>query len=86
MKAIKEVMELETTVPKAPPARFDISEESIQHNSELFKSNNLDMHTLLSLHQDTTLGFGSEYLPLDQMEKVLGQHPNFGFFSDELVF
>jgi hypothetical protein len=44
------------------------------------------MFTLLSLHQDTTtLGFGSEFRPIDQMEKILGQHPNFEFFADMLV-
>jgi hypothetical protein len=65
MTAIKEVMELETTVPKVPPVTFDLLEESIQHNTELLKGCGLDMHTLLFLHQDTTVGFGSEFCPLD---------------------
>ena len=37
---------------------------------------------LLSSYQDTTLGFGSEFRPADQLQTMLGQHPNFDCFSD----
>jgi hypothetical protein len=85
MRAIEEVMVTDVPIPKAPPVRFDLSKEAIQHNTELLMDCNLDMHQLLSQHQDTTLGFGSEFRPVDQMAKILGQHPNFAFFSEVLV-
>jgi hypothetical protein len=42
------------------------------------------MEKFLLAHQDTTLNFGSEFRPLEQLETILGQHPNFGFFSKVL--
>jgi hypothetical protein len=85
MLAIKEVMQSNTPIPGAPPVQFKLSKEAVQNNTELLRSCNLDLHTLLSRYQDTTLGFGSEFHPIEQMEIVLGWHPNFGFFSNILV-
>jgi hypothetical protein len=85
MEAIEEVMNSTAPIPKAPPVKFDLSEESIQHNTELLKGCELDMQELLVKHQDTTLGFGSEFRPIEQMEKILGRHPNFSFFSEVLT-
>jgi hypothetical protein len=36
-------------------------------------------------HQETTLGFGSEFCPLDQLKDILGKHPHFGFFAKVLT-
>jgi hypothetical protein len=85
MLAIEEVMLSKMPIPGAPPVQFELSEEAIRRNTELLHSCNLDMHQLLSWFQDTTLGFGSKFRPIAQMEKVLGRHPNFEFFSNVLV-
>jgi hypothetical protein len=39
-----------------------------------------DFEQFLGAHQATTLGFGSEFRPLPQLERVLGPHDNFPFF------
>jgi hypothetical protein len=85
MQAIEEVLETEAPIPSAPPVRFDLSEEAVLHNTELLRDCDFDMDKFLKSHQDTTLGFGSEFRPVEQLDKILGQHPNFGFFSDVLV-
>jgi hypothetical protein len=85
MEAIEEVAKAEAPAPKAPPVKFDLSEEAVRFNTELLKDNGLSLERLLKEQQDTTLGFGSEFRPLDQLEKILGQHPNFGFFSEVLA-
>jgi hypothetical protein len=85
MLAIEEVMLSATPIPLAPPVHFELSEEAIRKNTELLRGCNLDMNQLLSQSQDTTLGFGSEFRPIEQMEKVLGRHPNFEFFSNVLA-
>jgi hypothetical protein len=54
-------MQSETTIPGAPPVQFKLSEETIQKNTELLRSCDLDLQTLLSWYQDTTLGFGSKF-------------------------
>jgi hypothetical protein len=85
IQAIKSVANANTPAPKAPPVRFELSEEAVRFNTELLKDNGLCMQQLLSQHQDTTLGFGSEFRPRDQLERILGQHPNFPFFSKILA-
>jgi hypothetical protein len=70
-------------VPKAPPVKFSLSEEAIQFNTDLLKDNNeLSLDQLLLEHQHATLGFGSEFGLLEQLKTILGQHPNFNFFSN----
>jgi hypothetical protein len=81
MKAIKSVASA-----KAPPVKFDLSEESAAFSTKLLKNSRLSLQQLLAQHQDTTLGFRSEFRPLDQLKKkILGQHPNFEFFSKVLA-
>jgi hypothetical protein len=84
MKAVSEVATTEVPIPAAPPVKFDLSASSVEHNTRLLQDSGLSLQKLLLQHQDTTLGFGSEFRPLAQLRKVLGQHPNFGFFSDVL--
>jgi hypothetical protein len=83
--SIEEVANSTVPTPLAPPIRFDLSDESVQSNSELLEASNLDLDQFLAKHQGTTLNFGSEFRPIDDLEKILGNHPNFGFFSDILA-
>jgi hypothetical protein len=84
MEAIKAVAKTKAPAPGAPPVNFSLSEEAIQFNTDLLKDNKLSLDRLLLEHQHATLGFGSEFRPLEQLETILGQHPNFDFFSDVL--
>lgn len=85
MQATEEVAASDAPTPLAPPIRFDLSDESVQFNSNLLKSSNLDLQQFLAKHQDTTLNFGSEFRPIGDLKKILGRHPNFGFFSGVLA-
>jgi hypothetical protein len=85
IEAIESFAKAEAPVPKAPPVRFDLSEEAVLFNTCLLKDSNLNLQHLLSQHQDTTLGFGTEFCPLDQLEAILGENPNFGFFAKVLA-
>ena len=84
MDAIEAVANAAAPAPTASPVKFSLSEEAIQFNTALLKDNELSLDRLLLEHQHTTLGFGSEFRPLEQLETILGQHPNFSFFSDVL--
>jgi hypothetical protein len=85
MQATEEVAESEAPTPLAPPIRFDLSNNSVKFNSELMKESGLDLGKFLAQHQDTTLNFGSEFHPIGDLEKILGLHPNFEFFSGVLA-
>jgi hypothetical protein len=85
MEATEEVANADAPASKGPPVMFDLSEEAVPFNTQLLKDNNgLSLERLLLEQQDTILGFGSEFRRLDQLEKILGQHPNLGFFSEVL--
>jgi hypothetical protein len=84
MQAIEDVAATAAVTPLAPPMRFDLSEDSVKFNSELLKESNLDVEEFLTKHQDTTLNFGSEFRPIDDLGRILGGHPNFAFFSNVL--
>ena len=84
MQAIEEVAVSTVPAPLAPPVRFDLSEESVKFNSDLLTESGLDLEEFLAQHQDTTLNFGSEFRPLGELKRILGQHPNFEFFSGVL--
>ena len=49
------------------------------------KESNLDLETFLAEHQQTTLNFGSQFRLIGNLRKILGSHPNFGFFSNVLA-
>jgi hypothetical protein len=85
MQAIEQVAASEVPTPLAPPIKFDLSDESVKFNSELLQNSDLDLEQFLMKHQDTTLNFGSEFRPIEDLEKILGRHPNFGFFSEVLA-
>jgi hypothetical protein len=80
LAALAEVASTPAPTPSRPPAKFDTSPESLEHNSAMIASYDYDFERFLGAHQETTLGFGSEFRPLQQLERVLGPHANFPFF------
>jgi hypothetical protein len=85
MQATEEVAESVAPTPLTPPIRFDLSKDSVRFSSELLRESDLDLEKFLAQHQDTTLKFGSDFRPIGDLEKILGLHPNFGFFSGVLA-
>ncbi|OEU10297.1 hypothetical protein FRACYDRAFT_247237 [Fragilariopsis cylindrus CCMP1102] len=54
------------------------------HNAELLKEYDYDLSQLLRNFQDTTMAYGSEFCPTEDIGSVLsvfGRHPNFEFFE-----
>jgi hypothetical protein len=84
MQATEETAVSKAPTPLAPPIRFNLSDEPVRFNSELLRESDLDLETFLAKHQNTTLNFGSEFRPIADLEKMLGNHPNFGCFSEVL--
>lgn len=66
-----------------PPIWFDLS-EVIGFKSDLLLASNLDLEQFLAQHQGTTLNCGSEFRPIGELRNILGQDPNFEFFSGVL--
>jgi hypothetical protein len=84
LKAIQEVVDTPAPLPKAPPIKFATDEKSLAKNAELLEQFDFDLTELLDHFADTTLGYGSKFRPTEQLDKVFGGHPNFGFFRTVL--
>ena len=55
------------------------------HNAALFKQYDYDLSKLLPDFQDTTVAFGSEYRPTEDLRIILGKHLNFDFFESTVL-
>ena len=51
--------------------------EAARYNAELFRRAGGDLGKLIALHENSTIGFGSEFRPVRQLETLLKSHPHF---------
>jgi hypothetical protein len=74
---LQQVAAASVPTPAAPPFGFDNSNSALRHNEALLQTSAFNMEALLSNHQNTTLGYGSEFCPVEQLRSTLGSHPHF---------
>jgi hypothetical protein len=69
-----------TPVPatKQPSLILDTTAQTLLHNARQIANANHNFSHLLQNNSDTTLHFGSQFRPIDQLEMVLSGHPLFG--------
>ena len=60
----------------APPFRFELSDATAIINFDVLHESNFDLHKLLMDHPLAPTSIGSEFRPIDWLDKVLGNHPN----------
>jgi hypothetical protein len=74
---LTEVASTTTEPPKQAPVEFSTLPEALQANDELLREYDYDLAKLINAFQETTLGYGSEFRPVEQLKKVLGGHPQY---------
>jgi hypothetical protein len=77
LQRLKEVAATPVPTPSAPPFRFDTSHEALRHNEALLRASKFSLEALLEAHHHSTLGYGSEFRPVEQLRSILGSHPHF---------
>jgi hypothetical protein len=77
LQAIREVATTTVQPPKAPPICFATNDKSLMENARLLERFNFDIAELLDHFADTTIGYGSEFRPTEQLDKIFRGHPNF---------
>ena len=82
LEALKAVSASPVPVPGKPSVHFSSSPRAVQANAELLADHDFDLSLLLSSETGTTLGFGSEFRPPDQLRSVMGGHPKFEPLAD----
>jgi hypothetical protein len=84
LKSIHGVAEAPVPTPNAPPVKFATDEQSLADNAALLERFGFDLMELLDHFADTTLGYGSEFRPTEQLDKLFAGHPHYGFFGTVL--
>jgi hypothetical protein len=84
LQVVREVAGTAVQPPKAPPIKFATDNKSLADNAGLLEKFGSDIAKLLDHFADTTIGYGSELQPAEQVQKIFGGHPNFGFFKETL--
>jgi hypothetical protein len=78
---------LEVPAPSPPPFMFDPNNllQSARHNASILEDYGFDLDRLLAAHSDSTVGYGSELRPIDQLDRVLGSHPIYPQFRPNVT-
>jgi hypothetical protein len=84
LSKIRLIMKSQPRTPLAPPFRFGTSPPELAHNAKLIAAAGFDFNRLLPLYQETTLGFGSEFRSVKDIEPLLHKHPLFPFVANIL--
>jgi hypothetical protein len=71
--------------PAKSAVRFDVSTEAAEHNASLLREVDYDFQKFFETQAGTTVDFGSEFRPLEQLSPLLRQHPGFAEFAEVIV-
>jgi hypothetical protein len=82
-KAIKDVYSKHTITPTEPPVRFMTDLDSLSFNDELVASHGYDMGALVCSASGSTMDPSSEFRPVEQLDGIFSDHPNYGFVTRE---
>jgi hypothetical protein len=85
---IASIMLRQPPTPSAPLFRFGITPANLEHNVRILADANFNFTRLIPEHQGFqgfTLGFGSEFRPLQDPELLLSRHPHFPFVARVLT-
>jgi hypothetical protein len=62
-----------------------VSPAAAKHNAKLLQDVNYDFQEFFKTQTTSTLAFGSEFRPLEQLSPLLRQHPGFEELAEILV-
>jgi hypothetical protein len=73
--ALQQVHVMDTPAPRASLVCFDTTTADFDHNTQLLKDSRLDFEVFVNKHLNTTLGYRSEFRPIQQLCLVSQGHP-----------
>ena len=86
LKAIRTIAQTNVPTPTKPPFKFEATAEAAEHNGKILAQAGFDvLGRVLKAHQLSTLGYGCEFRPPDQLEPLLGRHRHFSLLRDLLT-
>jgi hypothetical protein len=85
LKEIKVIAASPLLAPSKSSVRFDASPAAAKHNAKLLQDVNYDFQEFFKTQTTSTLAFGSEFRPVEQLRPLLRQHPGFEELAEILV-
>ncbi|KAI2513078.1 hypothetical protein MHU86_1370 [Fragilaria crotonensis] len=85
LAAVRTISATPVATPSRSPFLFEVTTEAAAHNGALLAEAGFDLGRFLSNYQDTTLGYGCEFRPPNQLEPLLRHHPHFQKLSELLT-
>ena len=82
LSEIERIAEHVPPVPKAPPFRFEPTEDAARENAAILAAAGYSLGTVIERHADSTIGYGSEFRSVKQLKPLLQRHPNFVALSE----
>jgi hypothetical protein len=77
LEELKKIVDTPVPTPNLADIQFEVSAEAAEKNAELLRAVEYNFQTLLSSQAGTTVGFGAEFRPVEQLRGLLGMHPGF---------
>jgi hypothetical protein len=77
LEGIKRICATESPTPTKSPIRFELSDQATKHNANVLGRVGFDVGRLIRDNSSSTLGFGSEFRGVGELEPLLGKHPHF---------
>ena len=73
---IKRVLGAPNVKPCAPSFHFQMDKESAERNFIFLERHDLDLSKALRAQKGSPLDYGSEFKPVEVLERLFGRHPN----------
>ena len=77
LEGIKRICANDSPTPTKSPIRFELSDHAVEHNARVMGRVGFDVGRLIKENGSSTLGFGSEFRRVEELEPLLGKHPHF---------
>jgi hypothetical protein len=84
LEAIENVYNTHTPAPTAPPVRFRTYVKSLSYNDDLLARNDYNMESLIRSGTGSAMDPLSELRPIDQLDDIFSEHPNYKFVRNML--
>ncbi len=85
MASIAAISVSDVRTPQKSPIIFEPTLQAAQINAKLLEEQGGSLRQLIELHQNSTLGYGSEFRPLWQLDRLLQDHPNYPPFRSVIM-
>lgn len=77
MRAVTWLANTDPPTPSKGPFLYELSQQAAKHNSSVLKSFNYDLSKAIEAYPNSISSPGSELRPIQHLETLLGNHPNF---------